>query len=730
MREEKLIANTNQATRTTRIHQRKWRTRLVKLLAILATLAALGFAFGIGLFFYYAKSAPKLSEKELNSTASSLIYTNSGDLFADLGSQKRELVTPQDIPQTLVDAIVSVEDKRFYKHIGVDPIRIIGSLYHNLTHTTTQGGSTLTQQLIKLSYFSTDVKDQNIKRKAQEAWLALQLERRNTKVEIISFYINKVYMGNGFYGMQTAAKNYYGKPLTELTLPQLALLSGTPQAPSQYDPYTHPEDALNRRNTVLLTMYHNKKISKKTYQEAIKTPITDGLIPFTQDNTKQKIVDNYLKQVIDEVESKTKKSVYTSGMKIYTNLDMNAQNQLYNIANTEEYVAWPNGDLQMASTVIDVHTGKVIAQIGGRNIPDDVTFGTNQAVQTDRDFGSTMKPLVDYGPAIDTGIYTSTRQIVNDVLAYYPGTNTQIYDWDLKYMGSITLRNALVYSRNVPAVKALEAVGLPTSKAYLDKMGINFPELFYPNAISSRTSQAGNQYGASSLNMAAAYATFANGGVYYQPYYVNKIVFSDDTTQEYQPTGNRVFKETTAYMITDMLKGVIANGMATGTNAKITGLNQAGKTGTSNYSEEDLEKIGYNGRDQIVPDESFVGYSRDYAISVWTGYKSMLTPLFSDDLELASDVYREMMLALSVNDDGGDWTMPNGIAKSGNELTINVHAINQDTSDGTTYTVKNGEGLAQISKSTGVSIEKLLELNGFSDQSQWFASPGQKIKIK
>jgi penicillin-binding protein 1A len=211
---------------------------------------------------------------------------------------------------------------------------------------------------------------------------------------------------------------------------------------------------------------------------------------------------------------------------------------------------------------------------------------------------------------------------------------------------------------------------------------------------------------------------------------VNKVTYSDGTSQDFSSTGNRVFKETTAYIITDILKDVISQGMNTGTNAQISGLEQAGKTGTSNYTEEELAAMGYTGSESIVPDETFVGYSRSYAVSVWTGYQNKLTPLYSDDLILASDVYREIMSYLSISDDGGDWEMPNGISKKGNELSININAVNQTSTDGTTYTVKSGEGIAQISQNTGVSVDKLLELNGFNSESEWYATPGQKIKIK
>lgn len=640
------------------------------ILKIFLTLVALGFIgllAGITLFWSYAKDAPKLDDEKLSATVSSKIYDADGNIFEELGSEKREMVKPTEVPQVLKDAIVSVEDKRFYKHSGVDPIRIIGSAFSNFRTGGLQGGSTLTQQLIKLSYFSTSEQDQNLKRKAQEAWLAYKLEKEKSKEEILTYYINKVYMANGFYGMETAAENYYGKPLSELTLPQTALLAGMPQAPNDYDPYTKPEVAKERRDVVLYTMKENNKISEKEYEAAKATPINDGLQPLKQTNENRKIVDNYLREVIAEVEGMGK-NIYTDGLEIHTNLDMNAQKQLYDVVNTDQYVDYPDADFQVASTVIDVKTGQVKAQIGGRNIPDDVQLGRNRATETKRiDVGSTMKPMADYGPAIEYLNY-STGKILADTPTNYPGTSTPINNADLQFYGNITMRNAIVHSRNTTAVKTFDTVGSDKSAEFLKGIGIEFKELVAANAISSNTAVTdGNKYGVSTLKLASAYASFANNGVYNKPTYVNKIVYQDGSEENIQPENKQVMKDSTAYMMTDMLKDVISSGTAF--NAAIPGLIQAGKTGTSNYSDSDVTRIN-SPYSSIAPDSTFVGYTPHYAVSVWTGYDSRDTPITSEYWKTASDVYREMMTYLSQNVSNEDWTMPDSVIRSGGELYV------------------------------------------------------------
>ena len=621
------------------------------------------FLLGGGVFLYFVSKAPALSESKLVTTTSSKIYDNKNELIADLGSERRVNAQANEIPTDLVKAIVSIEDHRFFDHRGVDTIRIMGAALRNLQgQGGLQGASTLTQQLIKLTYFSTSTADQTISRKAQEAWLAVQLEQKATKQEILTYYINKVYMSNGNYGMQTAAQNYYGKDLKDLSLPQLALLAGMPQAPNQYDPYSHPEAALERRNLVLSEMKGQKYISAEEYEKAINTPVTDGLQSLKSGNSYPAYMDNYLKEVIDQVEQETGYNLLTTGMDVYTNVDKDIQQRLWDVYNTDQYVTYPDDDMQVASTIVDVSNGNVIAQLGARHQASNVSFGTNQAVETNRDWGSTMKPITDYAPALEFDIYDSTATIVRDIPYNYPGTNTPVYNWDRGYFGNITLQYALQQSRNVPAVETLNKVGLNRAKTFLNGLGIDYPDMHYSNAISSNTTESNKQYGASSEKMAVAYAAFANGGIYHKPMYINKVVFSDGSEKEFSDPGTRAMKETTAYMMTEMMKTVLTSG--TGFNAYISWLPQAGKTGTSNYSDEEIENH-IKSSQLVAPDEMFVGYTRKYSMAVWTGYSNRLTPVIGNGFTVASSVYRSMMTYLSEDDHPGDWTMPEGLYRSG-----------------------------------------------------------------
>ncbi|CJY97031.1 penicillin-binding protein 1a [Streptococcus pneumoniae] len=643
--------------------------RIAKYVSIcFLTLFITAVMLGGGIFLYYVSKAPALSESKLVATTSSKIFDSKNELIADLGSERRVNAQANEIPTDLVKAIVSIEDHRFFDHRGVDTIRIIGAFLRNLQNNSLQGGSTLTQQLIKLTYFSTSTSDQTISRKAQEAWLAVQLEQETTKQEILTYYVNKVYMSNGNYGMQTAAQNYYGKDLRELSLPQLALLAGMPQAPNQYDPYSHPEAALDRRNLVLSEMKGQGYISAEQYEKAINTPITDGLQSLKSVNSYPAYMDNYLKEVIDQVEQETGYNLLTTGMDVYTNVDQEAQKRLWDIYNSDQYVSYPDDDLQVASTVVDVSNGKVIAQLGARHQASNVSFGTNQAVETNRDWGSTMKSITDYAPALEYGVYDSTASIVHDVPYNYPGTDTPLYNWDHVYFGNITIQYALQQSRNVTAVETLNKVGLDRAKTFLNGLGIDYPSMHYANAISSNTTESNKQYGASSEKMATAYAAFANGGIYHKPMYINKIVFSDGSEKEFSDAGTRAMKETTAYMMTEMMKTVLAYGIGRG--AYLPWLPQAGKTGTSNYTDDEIEKYIKN-TGYVAPDETFVGYTRKYSMAVWTGYSNRLTPIVGDGFLVAAKVYRSMISYLSEDDQPGDWTMPEGVYRSGEFVFLN-----------------------------------------------------------
>lgn len=638
--------------------------RIVKYLSIgLLSLFIAAFLLGGGVFLYYANKAPELSESKLVATTSSKIYDSKNELIADLGAERRVNAQSSEIPTDLVNAIVSIEDHRFFTHRGLDSIRIAGAFLRNLSSSGgLQGGSTLTQQLIKLTYFSTSTADQTLSRKVQEAWLAIQLERTATKQEILTYYINKVYMSNGNYGMQTAAENYYGKDLKDLSIPQLALLAGMPQAPNQYDPYSHPEEALERRNLVLSEMQKHGYLTAEQYETAINTPITDGLQSLRAVNSYPQYMDNYLKEVIDQVEQETGYNLLTTGMEVYTNVDQEVQKRLWDVYNTDEYVDYPDDDLQAASTIVDVTNGKVIAQLGSRHQSSNVSFGINQAVETNRDWGSTMKPITDYAPALEYGIYDSTAYMLKDAPYNYPGTNIPVYNWDKSYFGNITLQYAIQQSRNVTAVETLERVGLDQAKTFLNGLGIDYPTMVYANAISSNTTESNKKYGASSEKMAAAYAAFANGGIYHKPMYINKVVFSDGSSKEFSDAGTRAMKETTAYMMTEIMKTVLTYG--TGRGAYMSWLPQAGKTGTSNYTDNEIENY-IKRYDYVAPDEMFVGYTRKYSMAVWTGYSNRLTPIEGDGFRVAANIYRSMMQYLSEDDYPGDWTMPEGVYRSG-----------------------------------------------------------------
>ena len=628
---------------------------------------------GGGLFAYYVSSVPKLTENKLQSTNSSRIYDGNGGLIADLGSEKRESASTDEIPITLVNAITSIEDKRFFTHRGIDVYRIMGAAINNLRHNSTQGGSTLDQQLIKLAYFSTNTSDQTLKRKSQEIWLSLQMERQYTKQEILTFYVNKVYMGNGYYGMKTAAKSYFGKELGDLSVAQAALLAGIPQAPTQYDPYTNPDAAKERRNTVLNEMYEDKNISKEEYEQAKATDVSDGLLPLTKKASYEPYLDNYIKQVVEQVSTEANADIYSAGLDVYTNLDPDIQKYIWNVYNSNDYIAYPDDKFQVASTIIDVTNGRVVAQLGSRHQDENIALGTNQAVQTDRDWGSTMKPITDYAPAIEKRVYTNTGTTVYDTPYNFPGTSTPVYNWDRKYYGSISLTYAIQKSRNVPAVKALQATGLEYAQSFLKDLGIEYPEMFYSNAISSSTTSSDPKYGASSEKMAAAYAAFANGGTYYKPSYIKSIKFEDGSTKSYDSKGVEAMSPQTAYMMNSMLKQVLTGGTAT--EAYVPGTINAGKTGTSSYSDDEYYQVQKESgvyADLIVPDETFVGYNTKYAMAIWTGYENRKTPLYGSDLNIAKQIYGLTSRYLNQMYGAGskDFDMPSGVYNNGSYVFL------------------------------------------------------------
>lgn len=621
-----------------------------KIILSIVGVVVLLFVAGAALFFYYASSAPKISQSELASQNGTTIYDSQNRVISRLGLQKREYAKDSQVPATLKHAVVSIEDRRFYKHHGVDPIRIVGAATANIFGRSDgmQGGSTLTQQLVKLSVFSTAASDRTFKRKAQEAWLAINVERHFSKNQILDFYINKVYMGNGVYGMQTAAQYYYGKDLNQLSLSQLALLAGMPQSPTYYNPLsTNTQAATRRRNEVLNAMARSKYITQAQADKAAQESITADLDSSHGNtsngdvNVDEKVIDPYIKEVLADLQSKGY-NPYNDGLQVHTNIDLAAQKHLYTAAN--DTVPFQSNQMQAGVAVTDPHNGQVVAMLGGRHT-GNVVYGLNRAVQTNRSSGSTAKPLMDYGPAIEY-LQWPTFKAVQDTKFYYPGTSIALHDFDNKYKGTMTMRAALVQSRNVPAIRTLQDVGIKRATTFLNGLGISQKKPY--------TLQNGIGLYISPLQVSAAYAAFANGGTYYEPYYISSITTQDGNVKRFSSKGHQAMNKATAYMMTDMLKGVFTDSQGSGREANISGVNQAGKTGTTNYP---------GGNQSGVMDSWMAGYTKNYSIAVWTGYDrpQSASPISDTYTNSAQWLYKDEMQYLDSRNHASNWKMPDTV---------------------------------------------------------------------
>ena len=679
------MSNDNQSTRSERHNNNDNQQRNVgglikKILLWVAGIVVLLMVASAALFFYYASSAPKISRSDLTSQSITTIYDDQNRVISRLGAQKREYAKDNQIPKQLKNAVVSIEDRRFYKHHGVDTIRILGAATSNVFGRSAgmQGGSTLTQQLVKLSVFSTAASDRTLKRKAQEAWLAINVEQHFSKSQILDFYINKVYMGNGIYGMQTAAQYYYGKDLNDLDLSQLALLAGMPQSPTYYNPLvSNTKYATQRRNEVLNAMVRSNYITQSQANQAASESVTAGLDPdhgnISGSGTAvdSKVVDPYVKQVLADLQAQGY-NPYSDGLKVHTNLDLDAQQHLYDAANKN--VQFQNDKMQAGVAVTDPHNGQIIAMLGGRHT-GNVVYGLNRAVQSNRSSGSTAKPLMDYGPAIEY-LQWPTFKSIADTRFVFPGTNTVLHDFDKKYKGNMTMREALVQSRNVPAIRALQAVGIKRATSFLDGLGISQKQPY--------TLQNGIALYISPLQVSAAYAAFANGGTYYKPYYISSITTQYGSVNQFNPKGKRAMNKATAYMITDMLKGVFTDSQGSATDARLDGVNQAGKTGTTNYPG--------NSSQSGVMDSWMAGYTKNYSIAVWTGYDHPLEPggsISEQYVKSAQLLYKDLMQYLDSQNHASDWTMPDTVeavrVKGKRQLVIRdskwAFDYTEDTSD-------------------------------------------------
>ena len=547
---------------------------------------------GIGCGFLTASmnTRPNLAE-DLTPSASSQIYDINGNEIANIhATENRMPVKISQIPKDLQNAFIAVEDARFYEHSGIDPRGILRALWANISGGgVSEGGSTITQQLAKNAYLTPE---RTLKRKIQEMFLALQLEREYTKQEILEFYLNQIYFGQGAYGVEAAAKTYFGKDVSALTLNECAMLAGIPKSPNYYSPFNNLEAARARRATVLEQMAKYHYISDSEASRLKKEDLKLAR-PAAGDSTEAAYFIDYVVQgLIDKYGAD---AVYKSGLKIYTTIDMDMQRaaetamkMLPTFETDKNGLAQPQGAL----VAIDPHTGQIKAMVGGRG-----TDQFNRATMAERQPGSAFKPFV-FAAALENRFTPNT--IIED-------SPIKVGEWEPEnynrnYNGKVTLRYVAEQSLNVPTVKIAQKIGMDKAIYCAQEMGISTFVLDGPtNDRGLATSLGGLTRGLTPLELTSAYGTFANQGIHVEATAVLKVLDRNGKILEQaKPKQKNVISESSANDLTSMLQGVITQG--TGTGAAI-GRPAAGKTGTtSDYC-----------------DAWFVGYTTDLVAGVWIG---------------------------------------------------------------------------------------------------------------
>ena len=582
--------------------------------SIFFTICLVLFFVVLMLFARELKDVPDITQANLQDPLSSEIYDKNLNLIATVGAEKREYVSINDIPKNITDAVLTTEDSRFQSHIGIDPIRLIKAVLVNIrSNSAQQGASTITQQVVKNSLLTSD---KSLQRKIQEAYLSLKLENRYSKDDILEMYMNKIYYSDGQYGVKTAAKYFYNKELDQLTLPQVALLTGIPQQPILYNPYDYPKQAKERRDTVLYALLNNDKITEAEYNDAINTPITDGIVKKTKEERANQHTYNpkfaaYIDQITKELKENQNfeniKDPLSMGLKIYTNLNPELQIYVQDMLDTQRAPMRAHAS-QAAISVLDTKTGLVEAIGGGKNYK---AGGYNFAVDARVQPGSSIKPLIDYAPGIEYYGWDS-QTTFSDTPYQIAGTNFFIQNWDRLYHGTVSMSRALSWSYNTPAVRAFETVGYERAKHFAEKLDIPVTKDEPTTAI------GGNVDGVSTLQMAGAFASFGNKGYFNKPSTIVKVF---NATGKELPNIKaepiKAMSEETAYLMTNVLKGVLtSNGLAP--NGKVANFDMAGKSGSSTFDDTAYYNYGIDVVNS-TKDSWMIGYTTDYTVAVWQG---------------------------------------------------------------------------------------------------------------
>ena len=663
-------------------HNRHWYVEVVQaVLTILKTLLILllcvsflvgGFAGGM-LIGYISTTTPlSISDISMTDTVeTSFVYDSNGTVIAKLtGSENvdRIYVAYTEVKNTYIDeAIMAIEDERFLEHSGIDVQRIGSAVLSALFNggTASHGGSTITQQTVKLI---TGQDQRSTQRKVQEWFSAMTLEQQLSKDEIMQLYINLAPMGNNYVGIEAGAQNYFGKNAKELSLAECAFLAGLPKSPSYYNPLRESgrRNAMRRMRIVLTKMYELGDITQEEYENALNTE----LVFKTKTTSSATSINSYfveyaVSEVISDIQhernisrSLAATTVYNRGYHIYTTMEPNVQAVMDETFKTqslfqtdpealEDYPEKPQGGM----VVINVKTGAIAGMQGGYG-EKTVNLGTNRAVDAKRQPGSSIKPLIAYGPAIELGRITPAM-IYDDKESHLDPSNPDKV-WpknsDGKFKGPMTIRQAVSSSRNTIAVMVWNDVGAEMALWFLNEVGIDRLTEQYPS-----TAIGGFNVGMSPLEMAAAYTTFATGGIYTKPYAYTKVLDSDgNVVLEHVANQHRVYREDTSFLMTSMLQDVITSGTAKNKvmpiqNANGENIAVAGKTGTTD--------------DNV--DKWFCGYTPYYAAAVWYGYDNRLrtTEIPKGDRNNAQLIWNDVMQKIHQDLPGAEFPIPDNIVK-------------------------------------------------------------------
>ena len=617
--------------KTKKEKKRKGKIILNIILITIMVICILGILGVFAFMLYISHNAPKFNPENLYQKESTIVYDINGVERARLGLQRREAVNYEDLPQILIDAIIATEDANYFNHDGVDWSRfLVASVKQVLGSSNAGGASTITMQISKNAFTSkVDTGIQGIIRKFTDIYVSLnEIEPNYTKEEIMEFYVNSYYLGDGTYGVEQACQSYFGKSVSEINVAEAAMIAGLFKGGSAYDPTLYPERAEQRRQVVLKLMNRHGYITEDEYKMAKEMNITSLLN--TSSTNEEDIYRDFIDTVVQEIRDDTGDDPYSVPMEIYTTMDPTKQEYISKIMNGEAGYSWPNENTQAGIAVIKSSNGEISAVGAGRNRNGEMAY--NRATQISRQIGSTSKPLYDYAPAIEYNNW-STYSLLVDEPHGYSNNGPKINNWDMQYYGLITTRTALATSRNIPALKTFQAVSKQNIKDFVSKLELH-PE--YENGSIHEAHSIGGYTGENPVSLAAAYTTFANGGVYNTPHSYNKIVYRESgKVVEKEVTSTRVMSAETAYMVYSILQDAGRYGLGSSIYS-LNGIKYGAKTGTSNFTAE--IKAANNLPSNAINDYWVAGVNPDYAIAVWLGYDNI-----KEGYNIANTIYHKLL---------------------------------------------------------------------------------------